>query len=136
MLKDKTAVITGSTSGIGLGIAAALAAEGSRVTLNGFGDRAEIKGIRKNLAECYGVQAAYSAADMVRPSDIRQMIADADRVLGPVDILVNNAGIQHVAPVERCPDEIWNATLSPRLRNSSGKLMANDRKLMTVKAEK
>lgn len=72
MLKDKTAVITGSTRGIGLGITAALTAEGSRVMLNGFGDRAEIEGIRKNLAECHGVQAAYSAADMARPSDIRK----------------------------------------------------------------
>ncbi len=105
MLKDKAAIVTGSTSGIGLGIATALAAQKSRVMLNGFGDRAAIENIRKGLAEQHGVKTAYSSADVSRPAEIRALIESAERELGAVDILVNNAGIQHVAPVEEFPDD-------------------------------
>jgi 3-hydroxybutyrate dehydrogenase len=115
MLKGKTAVVTGSTSGIGLGIATALAAQQCNVMLNGFGDKAEIETIRKNLAKDHGVKAAYSAADMSKSVDVRTLIADAQRELGPVDILVNNAGIQHVAPVEDFPDDKWDAIIAINL---------------------
>lgn len=105
MLKGKTAIVTGSTSGIGLGIATALAAEGSRIMLNGFGHQAAIEKICRGLTERHGIEVAYSPADMSKPEEIRQLVADAERKLGPVDILVNNAGIQHVAPIEEFPDE-------------------------------
>src|SRR5215218_7479575 len=91
MLKGKCAVVTGSTSGIGLGIAGALAALGADVLLNGFGDPAEIDGLRTTLTEAHGVQVSYSAADMSTPDEIDGMIAQATRDLGGVDILVNNA---------------------------------------------
>src|SRR5436190_348666 len=97
MLKGKTAVVTGSTSGIGRGIASALAAEGCDIVLNGFGDPAEIERLRAGLAEQHGVQTAYVPADMAKPAEIRGLIEEAARRFGGVDILVNNAGIQHVA---------------------------------------
>src|SRR5579883_873244 len=115
MLKGKSAVVTGSTSGIGLGIATALAAEGCALMLNGFGDAGLIEGLKRDLAGKYGVKVGYSAADMSKPAEIRQMIADATRELGAVDILVNNAGIQHVAPVEEFPDEKWDAIIAINL---------------------
>ncbi len=115
MLKDKAAIVTGSTSGIGLGIATALAAQKSRVMLNGFGDRAAIENIRKGLAEQHGVKTAYSSADVSRPAEIRALIESAERELGAVDILVNNAGIQHVAPVEEFPDDKWDAIIAINL---------------------
>ena len=115
MLKDKTAIVTGSTSGIGLGIATALAAQGCRVMLNGFGEPAAIEKIRKGLSEQHGIKTAYSAADMSKPADIRALVADAERELGPVDILVNNAGIQHVAPIEEFPDDRWDAIIAINL---------------------
>jgi 3-hydroxybutyrate dehydrogenase len=115
MLKDKVAIVTGSTSGIGLGIATALAAEQAHVMLNGFGDRAAIEKLRKELADRYHIKAAYSAADMSKPSEIAGMIAAAERELGGVDILVNNAGIQHVAPVEAFPDDRWDAIIAINL---------------------
>src|SRR5579864_7965383 len=90
MLQGKAAVVTGSTSGIGLGIATALAAQGSAIMLNGFGDAAAIEKLKRDLAERNGIKVAYSAADMTKPAEIRQMIADAARQLGSVDILVNN----------------------------------------------
>src|ERR1700719_172553 len=99
MLKGKTAIVTGSTSGIGLGIATALAAEGCDVMLNGFGDAAAIEALRQRLAEEHGVRVSYSPADMSKPAQIREMVAAAVAELGGVDILVNNAGIQHVAKV-------------------------------------
>jgi 3-hydroxybutyrate dehydrogenase len=111
MLKDKTAIVTGSTSGIGLGIATALAAQKSHVMLNGFGDKAAIEKIRKNLADQHGVKTGYSPADVSRPAEIRELIKSAEHELGPVDILVNNAGIQHVAPVEEFPDDKWDAII-------------------------
>jgi 3-hydroxybutyrate dehydrogenase len=115
VLQGKAAVVTGSTSGIGLGIATALAAQGSAVMLNGFGDAGAIERLRRDLAERHGVKVGYSAADMTKPAEIRQMIADAARQLGSVDILVNNAGIQHVAPVEDFPDDKWDAIIAINL---------------------
>lgn len=115
MLKGKVAVVTGSTSGIGRGIATALATHGADVMLNGFGDRAEIDRVAKNLEERHSVRTAYSPADMSRAGEIRQLIAEAQRLLGPVDVLVNNAGIQHVAPIELFAEERWNAILAINL---------------------
>src|SRR4051794_29858245 len=97
MLKGKAAVVTGATSGIGLGIARALAKEGADLMLNGFGDKAEIERLRTGLTAEYGVKVTYSAADMSKPADIAGMIQQATKELGHVDILVNNAGIQHTA---------------------------------------
>ena len=115
MLQGKAAVITGSTSGIGLGIASALAAQGSAIMLNGFGDAGAIEKLKRDLAERNGIKVGYSPADMTKPAEIRQMIADAARQLGSVDILVNNAGIQHVAPVEEFPDDKWDAIIAINL---------------------
>ncbi len=115
MLKGKAAVVTGSTSGIGLGIATALAADGAAIMLNGFGDAAEIERIRGGLAEKHGVKVSYSAADMAKPAQIREMIAEAQKELGSVDILVNNAGIQYVAPIEQFPDDRWDAIIAINL---------------------
>jgi len=115
MLKGKTALVTGSTSGIGLGIAAALAAEGANIVLNGFGDAAAIEAERAGIEAKYGVKARYSAADMSKPEDIAAMIAEAEREFGAVDILVNNAGIQHVAPIEEFPPEKWDQIIAINL---------------------
>ncbi len=104
-LTGKTALVTGSTSGIGLAIARALAAEGARVTLNGFGDQAEIARL------CAELDAGYSAADLTRPDEIEAMMAKA----GPVDILVNNAGTQHVAPIDQFPPDKWDLILALNL---------------------
>ena len=100
MLQGKTALITGSTSGIGLGIAQALAALGADIVLNGFGARAEIEGLRAGLAGKYKVRVDYDGADMSKVEAIEAMMKAALAAHGSVDILVNNAGIQHVAPVE------------------------------------
>jgi 3-hydroxybutyrate dehydrogenase len=111
----KSAIVTGSTSGIGLGIATALAAESCNLTLNGFGDKAEIELVRSDLASRYRVETAYSAADMSKPAEIRQMVADATKAFGGVDILVNNAGIQFVAPIEAFPDDRWDSIIAINL---------------------
>src|SRR5690242_16994458 len=115
MLKGKTALVTGSTSGIGLGIATALAADGAAIMLNGFGDAGAIEKLKRDLAEQHRVKVSYSGADMSKPAEIRQMIADAQRELGAVDILVNNAGIQFVAPVDEFPEDKWNAIIAINL---------------------
>ena len=115
MLKGKVAVVTGSTSGIGLGIATALAAEGAAIMLNGFGDAGAIEKLKRDLAEQHSVKVSYSGADMSKPAEIRQMIADAQRELGAVDILVNNAGIQFVAPVDQFPEDKWDAIIAINL---------------------
>src|SRR3954464_8295277 len=107
MIKGKAAIVTGSTSGIGLGIATALAAEGCNLVLNGFGDAAAIEKLRAGLAEKYKIKAVYSPADMTKPADIRGMVALAEKEHGACDILVNNAGIQFVAPIEDFPEEKW-----------------------------
>ena len=112
MLQGRNAVVTGSTSGIGLGVARALAAQGCNVLLNGFGDAAEIEKIRAGLAAESKVKVVYSPADMSKPADIRAMIALAAKELGGVNILVNNAGIQHVAPVPEFPDEKWDQIIA------------------------
>jgi 3-hydroxybutyrate dehydrogenase len=104
-LTGKTALVTGSTSGIGLAVARALAAEGARVILNGFGDPAEIERLRSGLG------AGYSAADLTRPEAIEAMMEEA----GPVDILVNNAGMQHVAPIDEFPPEKWDLLIALNL---------------------
>src|SRR5215470_16352830 len=115
MLKDKVAVVTGSTSGIGLGIARALAGEGANVVLNGFGDAKEIERTRAAVEKEFGVKAAYSPADMTKPAEIAAMIKAAEQSFGSVDILVNNAGIQHVAPIEEFPIEKWDQIIAINL---------------------
>ena len=114
-LKGKAAVITGSTSGIGLGIARALAAEGVHIMLNGLGDAAEIETMRAGLAKEFGVAVAYHGANMLKPAEIRAMISAAEQAFGGVDILVNNAGIQFVSPVEDFPEEKWDQIISINL---------------------
>jgi 3-hydroxybutyrate dehydrogenase len=111
-MKGKTAIVTGSTSGIGHGIATALAADGCNILLNGFGTAVEIEQIRADLAKSYGVKVGYSPADMSKPIDIRAMVALAASELGGADILVNNAGIQFTAPVEEFPDDKWDAIIA------------------------
>ena len=115
MLKGKSAIVTGSTSGIGLGVARALAASGASVMLNGFGDAREIEQLRSGIAGEFGVSVAFSGADMSRPDQVRGMVRQANETFGGVDILVNNAGIQHTAPVEKFPDEKWDAILAINL---------------------
>jgi 3-hydroxybutyrate dehydrogenase len=118
VLKGKSAIVTGSTSGIGLGIARALAAQGANVMLNGFGDADQIETLRFTLARETGVKVAYSGADMSQPEAIRAMADAARAEFGQVDIIVNNAGIQHVAPVEDFPEEKWNAILAINLSSA------------------
>ena len=115
MLKGKVAIVTGSTSGIGLGIATALAAQGAAVMLNGFGDKAAIDRTVRELAETHGVRTAYSPADMSKPAEIAELVAQTRGDLGPADVLVNNAGIQHVALVEEFPEDRWNAIIAINL---------------------
>jgi 3-hydroxybutyrate dehydrogenase len=115
MLKGKTALVTGSTSGIGLGIAESLAARGANIVLNGLGDRAEIERLRARIADQHRVAVRYDAADMSKPDAIRAMIESAAAELGGIDVLVNNAGIQYVAPVEDFPVEKWDAILAINL---------------------
>jgi 3-hydroxybutyrate dehydrogenase len=117
-LKGKSAVITGSTSGIGLGIARALAAEGVQVMLNGFGDPAQIERTRAALAADTGVAVLYHGADMSRPAEIRAMVSAAEAAFGGVDILVNNAGIQFVSPLQEFPEEKWDAILAVNLSSA------------------
>jgi 3-hydroxybutyrate dehydrogenase len=111
-LKDKTALITGSTSGIGLGYARALAAEGANVMINGFGDQDAINANVDELAKISGVGALYSSADMTKPDEIRAMVADCTAHFGTPDILINNAGIQHVSPVDEFPEDKWDAIIA------------------------
>jgi 3-hydroxybutyrate dehydrogenase len=115
MLQGKTALITGSTSGIGLGIAQALAAQGADIVLNGFGDAAEIERLRADLAARHKVGVAYDGADMSRPEAIERMMNKTLAVQGTIDIVVNNAGIQHVAPVDEFPAAKWDAILAINL---------------------
>ncbi len=115
MLKGKIAIVTGSTSGIGLGIAGALAAEGCDIMLNGFGEPAAIAETGRGLREKYRVRTAYSSADMSKPGDIRDMVTATVKEFGGVDILVNNAGIQHVAKVVDFPEERWDAVIAINL---------------------
>ena len=114
MLKGKTALVTGSTSGIGLGIAKALARQGANIVLNGFGD---VEGPKSEVA-ALGVKVGYHGADMSKPADIEEMMKYAAAQFGRVDILVNNAGIQHVAPVEDFPPERWDAIIAINLTSA------------------
>jgi 3-hydroxybutyrate dehydrogenase len=115
MLKGKAAVITGSTSGIGLGIARTLAGAGCNVMLNGFGEPSAIERERDGIAKEFGIRAAFSPADLSRPSEIAQMIEAAIKEFGRLDIVVNNAGIQHTAPVEQFPADRWDAVIAINL---------------------
>ena len=118
MLKGKTAVVTGSTSGIGLGIAEGFAKEGVNLVLNGFGDAAEIEKIRAGLASKFGIKVSYDGADMSKPEQIEAMMKKAAADFGGVDILVNNAGIQHVCPVEDFPTAKWDAIIAINLSSA------------------
>jgi len=113
--RGKSAIVTGSTSGIGLGIARALASAGANVMLNGLGAAAEVEKTRAALASEFKVKIVYDGADMAMPEAIRALVAGAERAFGAVDILVNNAGIQHVAPVESFPEAKWDAILAINL---------------------
>jgi 3-hydroxybutyrate dehydrogenase len=115
MFIGKTALVTGSTSGIGLGIAQTLAAQGASVILNGFGDAAEIEHLRAGMAERHGVQVRFDGADMGKPEAIEAMMGKALAEFGCIDLLINNAGIQHVAPVEDFPVDKWYAILAINL---------------------
>jgi 3-hydroxybutyrate dehydrogenase len=114
-LRSKSAVVTGSTSGIGLGIARALAKEGVNVLINGFGDEPEIEKERAGIEAEFGVKAIYSPADMSKPDQIAGMVKQAEQAFGAVDILVNNAGIQHVAPIEEFPIAKWDQIIAINL---------------------
>jgi 3-hydroxybutyrate dehydrogenase len=114
-LSGKSVVVTGSTSGIGEGIARAFAAAGANVMLNGFGDAAQIETLRAALAKEHNVNVLYSPADMSKPQAITDMIAQANKAFGSIDILVNNAGIQHVAAVDEFPPEKWDAIIAINL---------------------
>jgi 3-hydroxybutyrate dehydrogenase len=118
MFIGKTALVTGSTSGIGLGIARTLAAQGANVILNGFGERAEIERLRAGLAETHGVEVRHDGADMARPEAIADMMGKALSEFGCIDLLVNNAGIQHVAPVDEFPVDKWYAILAVNLSST------------------
>ena len=115
MLKGKSAVVTGSTSGIGLAIASALAARGVNLMFNGFGDPAEIKAVCARLAKAHGVRVEHHGADMSKAAEIEAMMKSTESTFGAIDILVNNAGIQFVSPVEDFPPEKWDAIIAINL---------------------
>ena len=118
MLKGKTALVTGSTSGIGLATARALAQDGANIMLNGFGDKTAIENERAGLEKEFGVKARYSPADMSKPAEIAAMIAATEQAFGALDVLVNNAGIQHVANIEDFPVAKWDAVIAINLSSS------------------
>ncbi len=118
MIEGKVALVTGSTSGIGLGVARAYAKVGARVVINGFGDPGKIEATRAGIAREFGRECHYSDADMSRPAAIAAMIAEAEERFGAVDILVNNAGVQHVAPIEEFPVEKWDQILAINLSSA------------------
>ncbi|CAN7149433.1 3-hydroxybutyrate dehydrogenase [Bosea sp. LjRoot237] len=117
-LKDRTALVTGSTSGIGLAYARALAAEGANVVINGFGEADAIEKERAGIEKDFRVKARYSAANMMKPDEIAAMVAEAEKEFGAIDILVNNAGIQHVAPVDEFPIEKWDQIIAINLSSA------------------
>tara|TARA_R110002110_G_scaffold178974_1_gene384265 strand:+ start:1561 stop:2343 length:783 start_codon:yes stop_codon:yes gene_type:complete len=118
MLTGMNAIVTGSTSGIGLAMATSLAKAGANVMLNGLGNAAEIEKVRADLADETGVDICYNGANMLEPSEIRAMVAEAEARWGSVDIMVNNAGIQHVSPIEEFPDDKWNAIIGINLSSA------------------
>ncbi|KRB79840.1 3-hydroxybutyrate dehydrogenase [Sphingomonas sp. Root710] len=117
-LKGKTALVTGSTSGIGLAYAKALAAEGANIVINGFGEEAAIEAERQGLETLSGARAAYSAHDLTKPDQIEAMMAGAIADFGGIDILINNAGVQHVAPVEEFPVDKWDLIIALNLTSA------------------
>ena len=116
-LNGKTALITGSTSGIGQHFASALAKAGTNIVLNGFGDADEIERFRSSLGET-GIKAIYNGADMTKPAEIRDLVKEATSTFGMIDILINNAGIQKVSPIEDFPDDKWDAILAINLSSA------------------
>ncbi|MCL2452936.1 MAG: 3-hydroxybutyrate dehydrogenase [Alphaproteobacteria bacterium] len=114
-LKTRNAIVTGSTSGIGLAIARALAQEGANIVINGFGDAPAIEAERAAIEKDFGVKAFYSGADMTKPDQIRAMVKEAETAHGSVDILVNNAGVQHVEPIEDFPPATWDLIIAINL---------------------
>ena len=117
-LAGRSAIVTGSTSGIGRAIAQFYAREGANVMINGFGDAKEIESLRASLAKDSGAKAVYHGADMSKPAEIEAMVRAAEKEFGAVDILVNNAGIQHVAPVDEFPPEKWDAIIAINLTSA------------------
>lgn len=117
-LSGKTALVTGSTSGIGLAIATAFASEGAKVMLNGLGDPAEIETLRANLSETYEAEVAYHGANLLNPDEIKDLVYTAQDLFDGINIVVNNAGIQHVSPVEDFPPEKWDAIIGLNLTSS------------------
>lgn len=117
-LKSRNAIVTGSTSGIGLAIARALAAEGANVMINGFGEAAAIESERARIEADFGVTCRYSSADMSKPAEIAAMVQEAAQAFGSVDILVNNAGVQHVSPIEDFPVEKWDQIIAINLSSA------------------
>ena len=120
MLKGKSAVVTGATSGIGLVIAKALAAEGCNLVFNGLGDSQEIENLRRGIAEDFAVKSIYHGADLRKPEDIPALIEAAEEAFGRLDILINNAGIQHVSPIETFPSERWDAIIATHHQHRLG----------------
>jgi 3-hydroxybutyrate dehydrogenase len=118
MLQGKTALVTGSTSGIGLGIARKFAAQGANIVFNGFGDMKDIEAVQAQVKDEFGVKTAYHNADMSKPAEIEAMMRFAADQFGAVDVLVNNAGIQHVANVEDFPVEKWDAIIAINLSSA------------------
>jgi 3-hydroxybutyrate dehydrogenase len=118
MLQGKSALVTGSTSGIGLAIARALAAQGANITINGFGDKAAIEKERSGIEADFKVKAIYSPADMSKPSEIADMVRTSAKTFGSLDVLVNNAGIQFVSPIEEFPVEKWDQVIGINLSSA------------------
>jgi 3-hydroxybutyrate dehydrogenase len=118
MLQGKSALVTGSTSGIGLAIARALAAQDANITINGFGDKAAIEKERSGIEADFKVKAIYSPADMSKPDEIADMVRTSDKTFGSLDVLVNNAGIQFVSPIEEFPVEKWDQIIGINLSSA------------------
>ena len=118
MLQGKSALVTGSTSGIGLAIARALAAQGANITINGFGDKAAIEKERSGIEADFKVKAIYSPADMSKPNEIADMVRTSAKTFGSLDVLVNNAGIQFVSPIEEFPVEKWDQIIGINLSSA------------------
>jgi 3-hydroxybutyrate dehydrogenase len=118
ILKDKTAVVTGSTSGIGLACAQAFAGAGANIVLNGMGAAADIEKARSAIEADFGVKVIHSSADMAKPREIAEMIALGEKTFGSVDVLVNNAGVQHVSPIEEFPIQNWDAIIAINLSSA------------------
>ena len=118
ILKGKVAVVTGSTSGIGLAYARAFAGAGASIVLNGIGAPADVEKERSAIESDFGVKAVYSPADMAKPNEIAELIALGEKTFGSVDVLVNNAGVQHVAPIEEFPVDKWNAIIGINLSSA------------------